>query len=95
MGFILKVSSNPNSSMILSSSILPPGQVGVVVCVVSFGTAQGWDLGFSTALPCMGLEHRPEGVDEYSLHGSDWKLLLFPTATVRGAMGLKMNWGHV
>ena len=61
--------------------------------MVPFGTAQALDLGFSPALPSTGLEHRPEGGDKYSLCGSDWKCLLFPTATVRDAMGLKEELG--
>lgn len=65
-------------------------QVGAGWCVVPLGTAQDLDLGFSCPiLPSMGPEQRPEGGDKYSHCGSDWKHILFPTATRRGAMGLK------
>lgn len=61
--------------------------------IVPFGMAQALDLGFSTALPSTGLEHRPEGGDKYGLCASEWKHLLFLTATVRDAVGFKEELG--
>lgn len=61
------------------------------LCLGSFGTTCGLDLGFSPVLPSVGFGDRPEGGDKYIFCGLKWKYLQFPTAAVGDAMGLKVE----